>query len=142
MVNGNIVAPPRAAAGAFTLYRVMKSDEQGRPRRGDGAAMLGARPRDLHPDAEDNVGRGRGGVSVGPDPSRLRPQFRPVRFAGGLSQLPLFAIDEPHLAPDLRYEPDGGDRASDHGVIEAAAQMSVATYQAAVAATQPDWRPA
>ena len=86
------------------------------------------------------MGPGKGGLSVGPDPARLRPQFRPVRFEGGLSKLPLFAIDEPRLAPDLRYEPDGGNRASDHGVIEAAAQVSVAAYQAAVAATRPDWR--
>ncbi len=104
--------------------------------------MLGARPRDLNPDPQGNVGPGGGGISVGPDPTRLRPQFRPVRFEGGLSKLPLFAIDEPRLAPDLRYQPDGGDRASDHGVIEAAAQMAVAAYQAAIAATEPNWRPA
>jgi hypothetical protein len=104
--------------------------------------MLGARPRDLHPDPQGNVGRGRGGISVGPDPARLRPQFRPVRFEGGLSKLPLFAIAEPRLAPHLRYEPDGGNRASDHGVIEAAGQTTVAAYQAAIAATAPDWRPA
>jgi hypothetical protein len=57
-------------------------------------------------------------------------------------RLPLFAIDEPRLAPELYIAPDQGDRASDHGVIEAARQVSVAAHQAAVASSEPHWRPA
>jgi hypothetical protein len=104
--------------------------------------MLGARPRDLKPDEQGYVGPGRGGVSVAPDPTRLRAEFRPIRYPGGLSKLPLFAIDEPRLGEPLQYHPDGEDRRSDHGVIEAAGRMFVDEYQAAIAATEPSWRPA
>lgn len=78
-------------------------------------------------------------MSVGPDPVRLHPHFRPKRF-GGLRGLPLFAIDEAELGEQLQYGPDGGDRTSDHGVVEAAARMPVPAYQAALAATAPAWR--
>ena len=139
MVNGH-PAPPLPAA--LTLYRSMKSDDRGRPRIGQASSMLGARLRDLNPDDQGRVGAGRGGVSVAPDPARLRAEFRPVRFPDGLSKLPLFAIDEGDRGADLMYHHDGEDRASDHGVIEAARQMLVSEYQTAVAATEPNWSPA
>lgn len=103
--------------------------------------MLGARPRDISPDKDGCVGSGSGGMTVGPDPKRLHPHFRPKRY-GGLSALPLFVLSEAELVPALRYAPDGGDRESGHGVVEAVRLMLVAAYQEALAATAHAWRPA
>jgi uncharacterized protein (DUF952 family) len=78
-------------------------------------------------------------MTVGPDPARLHPHFRPIAY-GGDSDLPLFAIEESQLGDQLRYAPDSGDRSRAHGVCEAASLMLVAEYQAALWATAPDWR--
>jgi hypothetical protein len=139
MNGANQPTPPPAM---LTLYRTMKKDAQGQPRCGVTSSMLGARPQDLRPDEQGNVGPGRGGISVAPAPEKLRPQFRPLRFPGGQSKLPLFAIEEARLAPDLAYDPDQGDRASDHGEIAASRQMLTSAYQAALVASHPSWSPA
>lgn len=101
MTNGTL---ERTGAEPLNLYRVMKADDAGRPICGSGAGMLGARPRDLSPDADGCLSPGRGGITVGPDPARLHLHFRPKRF-GGLSTLPLFSISEAKLISELRYAP-------------------------------------
>lgn len=118
----------------------MRKDETGRPRCGAQGSLLGARPGvDIVPDPSNLVDGGTGGMSVTPDdPARLPPHARPQRL-GGLGRLPIFGLEMARLGEMLAYraDPAAADR---HGFVEPSRRMSFDDYQAALAATQSDWR--
>lgn len=91
------------------LYRPMLRDDAGRPRCGDRANMLGARPVvDIPVQENGTVATGQGGMSVTPDdPAYLPPHVRPERL-GGRGKLPVFVIAPSGLGSTLSYRPDPG----------------------------------
>jgi hypothetical protein len=144
-------APPREPK----IYRTMifEKDLSGHhvPQVGGSKNMLGVRlppenPADVQPDAQGNVLRGAGGLSVAPSLKALPPRLVPERLrdrrpgARGTDDLRLFRLGEgpfepSHLADDLELEPTS----STHGVVRPRAQMHVDQYQARLAATKPRW---
>jgi hypothetical protein len=117
----------------------MRKAESGQPRCGAQGSLLGARSGvDIQLDGSNNVRGGTGGMSVTPDdPSRLPPHFRPTRL-GGIGKLPVFELKAARLGKELMYRPDP-NAPERHGFFEPSKLMSFENYQAALAATQPDW---
>jgi hypothetical protein len=81
-----------------------------------------------------------GGLSVTPDDWRLiNPKFLPSSFGGTDKKRVLFSLPESALPPrNLNYRPDP-DKPREHGFIEPASEVPRAEYEAAIAATRPDW---
>ena len=121
----------------MTLYRVMKTDADGKPLVGTKSYMLGVRPTDPNNtdpkrrfdvgavSATDVVSSGEG-LSTSVDPSVLK-----VRTGEAL-----FAIAEDDLGADLRKNPDNPP----HCLIEPANPMTLEDYQQALAGTRDAWK--
>src|SRR5262245_34583339 len=109
-------------------------DDGGFPRVGRSARMLGIRPGDdIERDTDGYVHPGTGGLSVAPDdPYRLSYHRRP-KTLGGKCKDPVWALDAASLPASLTYRADVPER---HGVIEPAQVMTIADYEAALAATR------
>jgi hypothetical protein len=135
------------------VFRLMK-DVAGRPLCGSVAMALGVRPLqpgrapDIPVDEFGNVQPGTGGMSVYASlramPARMVPKrlLPIVPSAAGSNNLRVWAMgvgrftDGP-IAPQLRFRVDPED--SMHGFIEPDDIMTVAEYEAALAATQSAW---
>lgn len=125
------------------LYRGMRADVDGLPAVGPTARTLGVRGMELAPhhdvpvsDPAALVPPGVGGLSVVPDdPLHLPRQRRPASL-GGISRDAVWEIDANDLGPLLSLR---RDRAN-HGTVEPAVALTLAEYQAALAATRDRWR--
>jgi hypothetical protein len=127
------------------LYRSMKEDADGLPVVARSARALGVRtpadvPRGVQPDvtavdSSDIIQHGSGGVSTAPDDPRNLIYLRRPRVLGGKSDDPAWEIDTAHIGPDLVARQDKPG----HVLIEPVRAMTLAEYEAALAATRPYW---
>jgi hypothetical protein len=137
-----------------SFYRSM-IEEGGRPVIGRSATALGVRvppsqPTDITPDAAGNVHPGSGGMSVVSGWRHLKPwriplHLRPVFPAAAGRSVGLrcwrmgtgtFGLAGP-AAPGLAFAPDPRD--PNHATLEPDRVMALADYEAALAATAPQW---
>lgn len=140
------------------IYRVMKQLD-GKPETGNSSCMLGARERDLgrgEAPTDDFVEPAKAGLSVGGCvrttylnilPRRLQalyPQW--ARGAKGRDSDQVWAMGQgPYEAApvtvdlDLRIPPPTKDNPG-HGLVAPARKMLLEEYQAALAATQDQWK--
>ena len=134
------------------IYRAMFAAGD-KPMIGANKRMLGAqlgegRYDDLPADAEGKVGPGKGGMSVAPDWRSLPRHRIPMRLndklesptASGNNQLKCWRYGAGRfisgaLTQEIRLVVDSAT----HGTVEPAEKMPAVEYQAALAATQPDW---
>ena len=119
-----------------TLYRSMKSDDDGLPLCGPSARTLGVRlDGDLPISDAGFVMPETGGMSVAlDDPMHLPPHRRPARFKGW-GQDPVWQIEEEDL-PDwllLRADPRNP---TGHGFVEPRQPMRLGDYQNALATSR------
>jgi hypothetical protein len=123
------------------LYRGMRPNQDGLPRVGPSARMLGIRDdgSDIEEDEEGLVHPYTGGMSVGLTPDDL-PEFRRPPEFGGTGDDPLWVIDEDDLVQGLRYTEDV--ELPGHGFIEPAWSMRYDEYEDLLALTREDWKPA
>ena len=115
--------------------------------RGLGVRVPPDRHPDIRPDDQGMVDPSCGGMSVSPSiddiPLFLFPQrLRAIRpGAAGKDSLKIWttgtgAFADGSFAPGLTLRCDGPA----HGLVEPATRVRLAEYQAALAATSPDWR--
>lgn len=128
------------------LYRGMTEDS-GKPKTGNSAKLLGVRvppdPNpDITPDSSGNVHPSTmaapQGMSTAPSPADL-PAFRkPVPFGGIVAapNLKLWVIEDSDLGFNLVILRDS----STHITVGPARTMTLAAFQAALAATQGNWK--
>ncbi len=86
---------------------------------------------------------GTGGMTVVPDDPMFIPEWRrPKALPGGKSKDPLWVISHDRLPDQLAYRPDDPDENGIviHGLVEPAAIVAEAQFQADLASTQDDWR--
>lgn len=135
------------------VYRSMLAD-RGKPRVGATAKTLGVRvapdPKpDIPVDTAGLVWPGTGGMSVAPNWRSLPGHRIPARLvdkhpsATGKNSLYCWRLGAGDflagpVAPDLTFRPDPNTPAQ-HGLVEPAQEMSLADYQAALAATRDHW---
>lgn len=125
------------------LYRAMKVDADGLPVVEPSARGLGVRAADKAPhndvqaaSADDDVGPGTGGMSVAPnDPANLPVNRRPAAL-GGFGKDPVWEIEDTELGADLSVRQD----TQTHSLVDVARTMTLAEYEAALAATRDQWR--
>ncbi len=129
--------------------------EGDKPKVGSGSKMLGVRVSpdpnlDLPVNVNGNVSPRSGGMSVAPDWKDLPSFLIPKRLidlypdARGSNQLVLWtmgdgAFQTGAFANDLDFRQDPND-SNVHGLVEPAREMKIAEFQAALAATQDQWR--
>ncbi len=129
------------------LYRSMTTAADGLPVIARSTRGLGVRtPAEVPPgvqpdvtevDPSDIIQPGTGGMSCAPDhPINLARHRRPPQL-GGVGKDPVWEIDESALGPLLRFDPD--HPGATHGVAGPAAPMTLAEYEAALAATRARW---
>lgn len=124
------------------LYRSMTPEGDGLPQVGRSARALGVRtsnestnPDVTASDAAEIIQPGTGGMSAAPDaPANLPPLRRPP-VLGGKGKDPVWELDATNLGPDLLVRPDGAT----HVLIEPARPMTLAEFEAALAATRDKW---
>jgi hypothetical protein len=98
--------------------------------------MLGIRPGVDIPVLAGKVQSKTGGLSVAPDrPENLHPLRRPPAY-GGSGKDPVWCFDLNRLGRDLLFCQDSAT----HGLIGPARTMSLAAFQAVLAATMPFWK--
>jgi hypothetical protein len=120
------------------LYRMMKAAADGSPGTGDRFGMLGVRPTrpgrrgDVSAvGPSDLVRTGGGGLSVFEGPlDNLPPQMKPP-----IAQHPVWEIDSADLVEGIISLPAGPP----HYHVEPAREMTLAEYQALLAATRTWW---
>ena len=128
------------------VFRVMRKDADDLPAVGQ--TSLGVRPgRDVDLDSQDNVLVNGKGMSVAPNwrdininriPKRLRPL---LPGAAGSNTWFCFRtgagpFQQGAFANGLTLEPDSAT----HGIVAPAQIVPLATYEADIAATRPDWQ--
>ena len=150
-----IVDGPSDGNGSNTgrnLYRGMMEDvATAKPKTGDTARTLGARPQvigadgkidgDIPIDSDGMVHPGTGGMSVSPAIQDLKPWRRPEKF-GGTGKDDVWLINEDKLGEKLVYVPDKPDQKDgkvSHGEIQPAYTMTYEDYQNALAETAQYW---
>lgn len=135
------------------IWRAMRM-ANGRPEVGRAGNLLGVRvgasETDDIPEESGFVQPGTGGMSVSPSLETLPPHRIPRRLrnrfpeATGSNQLYCWSMGEgafvsgtlaEHLV--LRIDPEAPER---HGFVEPERRMPVADYEAAIAATQDQWK--
>lgn len=130
------------------VYRIMKKDEDGLPTIGSSSSTLGVRPGiDIDLDAHNNVQVNGKGMSVAPDWRDINPNRIPKRLrhtvlgAAGSNNTFCFRRGEGpfqrgFFADGLNLEPDSPK----HGNVVPAQVVPLATYEANIVATRPDWQ--
>jgi hypothetical protein len=128
------------------VFRVMRKDSDGKPTVGP--TSLGVRPNvDIDLDPQNNVLVNGKGMSVAPNwrdininriPKRLRPK---LPGAGGSNNTFCFRtgagpFQQGVFANGLTLEPDSAK----HGNVAPAKFVPMATYEADIVATRPDWQ--
>jgi hypothetical protein len=124
------------------LYRAMTAAADGLPQVGRSARSLGIRtsnessnPDVTATDPAEIIQPGTGGMSEAPnDPANLPPLRRPPAL-GGKGKDPVWEIDTADLGPDLQSRQD----TATHVLIEPARPMTLAEFEAALAATRAKW---
>lgn len=121
-----------------TLYRSMKSAEDGAPQCGPTRRQLGALvPEDIKPDHAGVVSPQTGGMSVAPHQvQNLGQHRRPPEF-GGTGKDPVFVIETQELGSSLTCRLDSAT----HGLVEPSHPQPVSQYQTALCALRTAWRP-
>lgn len=84
---------------------------------------------------EDTVQPKQGGMSTAPNDPKNLPPFRRPTTLGGRSKDPVWEIDSEYLGPNLQLRQDSPT----HAIIEPARPMTLAEYEAALAATRDRW---
>ena len=126
------------------VYRGMEPGSGGQPFVGRSTRRLGVRvPEDIAPNAAGEVRPGTGGMSVAPGTMWNLPNHRRPRSMLNGSTGPagdrVHAIDPSELMKqplDVRPHPPGSAR---HANVEPSMQMSLRTYEDALARTRPSW---
>ncbi len=128
------------------VFRVMRKDDDGMPTVSQ--TSLGVRPGvDVDIDAQNNVQVNGKGMSVAPNwrdininriPKRLRSI---MKGAGGSNNTFCFRLgsgpfQQGSFANGLTLEPDSAT----HANVAPAQVVALATYEADIAATRPDWQ--
>jgi RHS repeat-associated protein len=132
-----------SAPASTPLYRGMKPGDGGLPQLGPSAKTLGVRiktrniPGDIPVDEAGMVKPGTGGMSVNTSPTGMPEYRRPPAFGGTAKDLDMFCIQNCDLGAPLGHRPD--PTLPGHGFLEPAYPMSLADYQAALAATLSRW---
>lgn len=122
-----------------TLFRSMKTAEDGLPERRPHSRSLGARARiDIPLDAFGAVEPSVGGMSVSPHEVMVLPDHRRPPEHGGSGKDPVWFISDERLGPLLTYRPDP-DMPDRHGFIEPSRRMSFDEYNEALYATADEW---
>jgi len=124
---------------AERLYRSMQNDREGKPRTGQSARRLGARPRiDIPLEADGKVLPETGGMSVSPGSPRNLPSHRRPPEWGGTGKDPVWEIGSEELPSELTYraDPDDPDR---HGFVEPTMRMHFDAYEQSLEGTQILW---
>lgn len=121
-----------------TLFRAMLADaEDGAPRTGNLANLLGVRPGDIR---GERPGPGLGGLSVTVDDWRkMRMTVRPRAFGGQNEETTMYQVAGVVIdrAPDLQLGSINPKKL--HAEIEARSVCSVDEFQANLAATRLTW---
>ena len=140
------------------VYRVMSPDDAGRPAVGRTARSLGVRVGepgtqpshriDIAPDAHGTVKPGSGGMSVAPRwqdlprhriPKRLGPRLDLPKARGKNEdvcwKVGTGTFESNAFGPSLFLNVDNPK----HGTIQPTAAVSLADYEAALAATRDEW---
>lgn len=120
-----------------SLFRSMRSQNDGRPRCGPTARTLGVRvPRDVRPDEQGCVHPATGGMSVAPDdPMSLAPHRRPRTLAGTGAD-PVFELKVHELGAELALRRDR----LHHALVEPSEVVSLDAFQGALCDTGMRWR--
>lgn len=133
------------------VYRAME-EEDGQPKVGSEKNMLGVRvppnPRpDIVPDTNGNVQPNSGGMSVAPNWRDLPPFLIPRRLncivsdARGPNRLRCWRFGEGKFeSAPLSDELQLQRQTSTHGVVEPVAEVSIASFQDALAETRRGWQ--
>jgi hypothetical protein len=127
------------------VFRVMRKDPDGQPTISQ--TSLGVRPRDVDLDDQNNVLVNGKGMSVAPNWRDINIQRIPKRLrtivpgAGGSNNTFCFrtgngAFVQGVFTNGLTLEPDSAT----HGNIAPVQVVPLATYEADIAATRPDWQ--
>jgi hypothetical protein len=123
------------------LFRAMKEAADGLPEVGRSARTLGIRPGNRTPcdvpaiTPSDIVGPGDGGLVTADDPALLIRHRRPASL-GGTGTDPVWVLELADLSPDLIARHDSVT----HVLVEAAIPMSLADFEAQIAATRVQWK--
>ena len=126
------------------VFRVMKKESDGLPKVGP--ADLGVRPSDVDVDAQNNILVNGKGMSVAPEWQDININRIPKRLrllmpgAGGANSSFCFCFgtgpfSQGPFANALTLEPD----LATHGNVAPELSVPLATYEADLAATRPDW---
>ena len=121
------------------MFRAMEPDEDGSPKVGSEANMLGVRPLIDMKNKSSLAGPGLGGLSVFVDDrSRMLNALLPKEFGGPHALNALFVAPESILAPAnlVLSEPN----AKSHAVIEASRECSLDDFQQQLHSTRAMWR--
>lgn len=122
-----------------TIYRSIKSGQDGLPQLGSTASTLGVRHTDIPVDDDGIVWPETGGMSVAPDdPRYIYYPLRPEALGGG-GKHPAYGINSEDLGPLLRFRKDPKNPVR-HGFVEPARPMNFDEYHAAIQATAASWR--
>lgn len=122
----------------------MTPGEDGQPVVGRSARWLGVRvPRDIAPDTAGFVAAGQGGMSVAPNSMWNLPHHRRPRGLGRGSTGPdddhVFSVEGASLdGRGLDARPDPLAPAI-HAFVEPRERIALARFEAALAATRPEW---
>ncbi|MCR5460113.1 MAG: hypothetical protein K6F51_09475 [Acetatifactor sp.] len=125
------------------LYRGMtKEPVTGKPKLGESAKTLGARPDIDIIIKSGMVKSGEGGMSVTPMINDLQPYRRPPKFGGTDKNISVWMINEDDLSDKLIYVPDepGKDGLVHHGTIQPAYEMTYDEYKKALEETADSWK--
>jgi hypothetical protein len=128
-----------------TYYRTMTPADDGLPRVGRSARMLGVRiPEDIAPDESQFVWPETGGMSVAPGSMWNLPNHRRPRGMEGGSTGPsgdfVYGIEQtPILSEGLTIRPDPAVPQL-HAFVEPTTHVMVSEYEAALESTSSSWR--
>lgn len=127
-----------------SYFRSMTPDDDGLPRIGRSARLLGVRAQEIPADENGFVKPGTGGMSVAPDsmwnvPNHRRPRGMKRGSAGNINDR-MYTLTDASLPADklrVRVDPQAPQR---HAFVEPAAIIELAGYENHLADTRNDWR--
>ena len=124
------------------IVRIMKREADGFPSVAPKSDALGVRHGEIDLDPQNNAICNAKGMSVSPTWNDISPRRIPKRLGGqGSNSTCVFVFgsgpfQQAMIAEGLELFPDSPT----HGVVRPANIVPLAQYEAALAATRPDWR--